>query len=78
MAKKINWKIRQAKKVRCPWCGKLVGISSSRNLLSHVVSKGIKCVGIGQPVDTIKEYWEWKSQQDNMKIWRELFKPEKK
>jgi len=72
MAKKINWKIRQAKKVICPWCGKMVSISSSRNLLSHVVSKGIKCVGIGQPVKDVEEYWKRWNQEDHMKTWREL------
>jgi hypothetical protein len=87
MAKKINWKIRQSKKVRCPWCGKMVGISSSQNLLSHIVSKGIKCVGIGQPVKDVKEYWkkwnrEFFREEKHLKLWRELkdteeFKPKK-
>jgi hypothetical protein len=44
--------------IKCPWCGKLVGISGSKNLLSHIVSKGIKCVGIGQPVNMVEEFWK--------------------
>jgi len=40
--------------------------------MSHIVSKGIKCVGIGQPVDAVKEYWKRWNQEDHMKTWREL------
>lgn len=41
-------------KIKCPWCSKLVKVSKKGRLLSHVQCGKIKCVGIGQDINTVK------------------------
>lgn len=36
-------------KVKCPWCGRVVGFSRGDRLVPHVGPGGVKCAGVGQP-----------------------------
>jgi len=41
------------KKIKCPWCGKMMGFSKNGNLEPHIQSTKIKCVGVGQTKETV-------------------------
>jgi len=44
----VSFKSKVMKKIKCPWCGRMVGFSKSGNLEPHIQSTNVKCVGVGQ------------------------------
>jgi hypothetical protein len=40
-------------KIKCPWCGRIVGFSKKGNIEPHIASTKVKCVGVGQPRDQV-------------------------
>jgi len=46
-------KTKTPSKIKCPWCGRVIGFSKSGNIEPHVGPGGVKCVGVGQPRDQV-------------------------
>lgn len=44
---------RTAERIKCPWCGRVVGFSRSGSIEPHIVSPKVKCIGVGQPRDQV-------------------------
>jgi hypothetical protein len=63
MAKRKKPKLR----VKCPWCGRMVGFSKSENLEPHVGPGGVRCVGEGQPKHQILDLVELKAERAKAK-----------
>jgi hypothetical protein len=40
-------------KIKCPWCGRMVGFSKKGTLEPHVQASKVKCVGVGQPKEQV-------------------------
>jgi len=46
---------KKVKKIKCPWCGRLIELKRGR-IVPHIQSPKVMCVGSGQPYRKVKVY----------------------